>query len=63
MNVFGHYVRNSTLLPNQKRVTQEEFEKIALASVEELWSNYMEMIQILEDDKVDVIFFIEKYQK
>jgi len=22
----------------------------------------MEMIQILEDDKVDVIFFIEKYQ-
>ncbi len=49
LNVFGHYVRNSTLLPNQKRVTQEEFEKIALASVEELWSNYGELNEIWFD--------------
>ena len=46
LNVFGHYVRNSTLLPGQVLVTQAEFEAIALASVTELWTDFGNLTEI-----------------
>jgi len=49
LNVFGHYVRNSTLLPGQTRVTQAEFEAIALASVTELWTLFGNLTEIWFD--------------
>ena len=33
LDVHSHYVQNSTLLPGQQRVTQQQFEAIALAQV------------------------------
>lgn len=49
LDVFGHYVRNSTLLPGQQRVTQAEFEAIALASVTELWTLFGNLTEIWFD--------------
>ena len=49
LNVFGHYVRNSTLLPGQQRVTQAEFEALALASVTELWTDFGNLTEIWFD--------------
>ena len=46
LDVQSHSVQNSTLLPGQQLVTQEEFEAIALGHVEELWSNYGDLTEI-----------------
>ena len=49
LNVFDHSVRNSTLLPGQVRVTQAEFEAIALASLRELWTDFGPLWEIWFD--------------
>ena len=36
----GHYVQNGTLLPGQQKLTQAEFEALALAQVTELWTRF-----------------------
>ena len=40
LNVRGHYVQNGTLLPGQQKLTQAEFEALALAQVTELWTRF-----------------------
>lgn len=40
LNVHGHYVGKGGLLPGQQKVTQAEFEAIALAQVTELWERF-----------------------
>ena len=40
LNVRGHYVHNGTLLPGQQKLTQAEFEALALAQVTELWTRF-----------------------
>lgn len=49
LNVHSHYVQNTTLLPGQEKVTQAEFEAIAMAQVNELWSNYGNLTEIWFD--------------
>merc|ERR1719265_729420 len=40
LNVHSHAVQKGPLLPGQEKVTQEQFETIALSQVSELWSQY-----------------------
>ena len=49
LNVHSHYVSNSTLLPGQQRVTQQQFEAIALAQVTELWTQFGSLTEIWFD--------------
>ena len=49
LNVQGHYVKPGPLLPKQVRVTQEQFEEIALAQVTELWSRFGNLTEIWFD--------------
>jgi len=48
-DVKGMKVQNSSLLPGQVRLTQEQFEAISLAQVAELWSNYGPLTEIWFD--------------
>ena len=50
LNVFGHNVHPpSTLIPNQARVTQKEYEDIAIAQMRELWTQFGELTEIWLD--------------
>jgi len=49
LNVQGHFVQNSTLLPGQVKVTQDEFEAIALGHVTELWTRFGNLTEIWFD--------------
>jgi len=49
LDVHSHFVQNHTLLPGQEKVTQAQFEKIALGHVTELWSNYGNLAEIWFD--------------
>lgn len=49
LNVLGHEVQNTTLLPGQVGVTQQEFEDIAFNSVSELWTQYGNLTEIWFD--------------
>jgi len=46
LNVHSHYVQNTTLLPGQQKVTQAQFEALALEQVSELWSRYGSLNEI-----------------
>ena len=39
-------VKNTTLLPNQHLVTEEEYERIAGDQLAELWSNYGDLDEV-----------------
>ncbi len=56
LNVLGHEVQNTTLLPGQVGVTQQEFEDIAFDSVSELWTQYGNLTEIWFDGE----FFIQR---
>ena len=49
LNVLRHYVSKTPPLPGQIKVTQAQFERIALAQVTELWSNYGNLSEIWFD--------------
>ena len=49
LNVASHHVSNRTLLPGQEKVTQAQFEDIAMAQVNELWSDYGNLTEIWFD--------------
>jgi len=49
LNVASHNVKNTTLLPGQELVTQNQFEKIAFDQVSELWKNYGSLTEIWFD--------------
>ena len=49
LNVHGHYVGHGGLLPGQQKVTQEQFEAIALAQVAELWTQFGSLNEIWFD--------------
>eukprot|EP01129_Flabellula_baltica_P002831 TRINITY_DN12731_c0_g1_i2.p1 TRINITY_DN12731_c0_g1~~TRINITY_DN12731_c0_g1_i2.p1 ORF type:complete len:290 (-),score=66.72 TRINITY_DN12731_c0_g1_i2:28-897(-) len=42
-------VQNTTLLPGQRKVTQEEFEKFAFAQITELWTQFGSLSEIWMD--------------
>ena len=46
LDVRGHYVENGSLLPGQVKVTQQQFEAIALAQLTELWSTFGSLTEI-----------------
>ena len=69
LNVLHNVVQsNSTILPNQEDVSQEEFEAIALHQIEEIWSNYGDLTEIWFDGgyttsmKDSVTSLLAKYQ-
>lgn len=49
LNEFGFTVSNATLLPNQEKVTQSEWETIAIASITELWTSFGNLTEIWLD--------------
>lgn len=49
LNVRAHSVQPGPVLPAQVAVTQEQFERIALAQVRELWSGYGNLTEIWFD--------------
>ena len=49
LNVHSHYVQNGSLLPGQQKVTQAQFEAIALAQVTELWTRFGALNEIWFD--------------
>eukprot|EP00164_Ancoracysta_twista_P010303 GFYU01015487.1.p1 GENE.GFYU01015487.1~~GFYU01015487.1.p1 ORF type:complete len:485 (+),score=121.52 GFYU01015487.1:40-1494(+) len=49
LNVYHTAVQNTTVLPGQERVTQEEFERLAVAQLTELWTNYGNLTEIWFD--------------
>eukprot|EP01129_Flabellula_baltica_P000871 TRINITY_DN10801_c0_g1_i2.p1 TRINITY_DN10801_c0_g1~~TRINITY_DN10801_c0_g1_i2.p1 ORF type:complete len:276 (+),score=41.57 TRINITY_DN10801_c0_g1_i2:24-830(+) len=49
LNVYHMSVQNTTLLPGQVRVTQDEFEEFAYKQIEELWMNYGDLGEIWLD--------------
>ena len=49
LNVAGGKVMNTTLYPGQQNVTQDLYNKIALAQMRELWSNYGELSELWFD--------------
>lgn len=49
LNVRSHQAQNGSVLPGQEKVTQEQFEAIALSQVSELWSQYGALTEIWFD--------------
>jgi hypothetical protein len=49
LNVYSHYVKQGALLPGQQKVTQQQFEAIALAQVTELWTRFGSLNEIWFD--------------
>ena len=46
LNVKSHVAQNGTALPGQQRVTQAQFEALALAQVTELWTEFGSLSEI-----------------
>ena len=49
LNSGGGVVKNTTLVPGQAKVSQEVYEKIVLAQMKELWTNYGQLSEIWFD--------------
>eukprot|EP00961_Rhodomonas_salina_P076462 1026725-Rhodomonas_salina.2 len=49
LNTFMHNVLNTTLLPGQEKVTQQQYEQLALAQVTELWRNFGNLTELWFD--------------
>ena len=66
--MFAHNVRKGALLPGQYKVTQAQFEQIAVGHVTELWSKYGELTEIwfdggyTSDMKSEIQGLLQKYQ-
>jgi hypothetical protein len=49
LNVQGGLVQPGPLTPGQVKVTQEQYEAIAIAQVKELWSKYPGLVELWFD--------------
>lgn len=49
LNIAGGQVQNTPLVPGQQKVSQELYNKIALAQLKELWTNYGSLFEVWFD--------------
>jgi len=54
LNVAGGKVQNTALLPGQIKVTQDQYNKIALAQMKELWTKFGNLFEIWFDGGDDI---------
>ena len=50
LNVYEFHVNSSTVGPGQLSVTQETYDEVVYAQLEELWSGYGDLVEVSEEE-------------